>query len=134
VARERARGIDGRAENHVTRWAVLIFVTIMALGAVTVVAGRFFGKSGSRASTLVSVIAHWLAAYVLWSFAGGLAVRHGLLEVYHPTVFLLLAVIAGTWHYRVQVRLGREQGRMVFVGCQLAWLGILLAENGLFRN
>lgn len=116
------------------RFAVLTFVTIMALGGLMVVAARFFGKSGSRAATLVSVIAQWLAAYVLWSFAGGLAVRHGVLDVYHPTIFALVAVAAGTWHYRIQVRAGREQGRMVFVGCQLAWLAILLAENGLFRN
>ena len=106
----------------------------MALGALTVVAARFFGKSGSRAATLVSVIAQWLAAYVLWSFAGGLAVRHGWIEVYHPTAFAVTAVLAGIWHYRVQLRAGRERGRMVFVGCQLAWLVVLLAQNGLFRN
>ena len=117
-----------------TRWAFLTFATILALGALTVGAARFFGKSGSRASTLTSVIAQWLAAYVLWSFAGGLAVRHGFLEVYHPTIFGALAVVAAGWHYRVQVRAGREQGRIIFVGCQLAWLGVLLAENGLFRN
>ena len=117
-----------------TRFAVLTFVTIMALGALSVVAARFFGKSGSRSATLVSVIAHWLAAYVLWSFAGGLAVRHGILDVYHPTIFGLVAVLAGTWQYHIQVRAGREKGRMLFVGCQLAWLVVLLAQNGLFRN
>ena len=106
----------------------------MVLGGLTVVGARFLGKSGSRGAALVSVIAQWLAAYVLWSFAGGLALRHGLLEVYHPALFGVIAIAAGYWHYRVLVRAGREQGRMVFVGCQLAWLVFLLAENGLFRN
>jgi hypothetical protein len=116
-----------------TRWAVITFAVIMILGGLAVIGARFFGKSESRAATLVSVVAHWLAAYVLWSFAGGLAVRHGLIDVYHPTLFGVVAIVAGAWHYRVQLRRGREQGRMVFVGCQLAWLVVLLAENGLFR-
>ena len=126
------RGNGGAA--FVTRWALLTFVTIMALGALTVVAARFFGTSGSRAATLVSVVAHWLAAYVLWSFAGGLAVRHGVLDLYHPTLFVVMAVVAGAWQYRIELRAGREQGRIVFVGCQLVWLVILLAQNGLFGN
>ena len=106
----------------------------MGLGALTVVAARFFGTSGSRAATLVSVVAHWLAAYVLWSFAGGLAVRHGVLDVYYPALFAIMALVGGAWQYRIQLRAGREQGRIVFVGCQLAWLVAVLAQNGLFRN
>ena len=117
-----------------TRWAFITFAVILVLGGLAVVTARFFGKSESRASTLVSVVAHWLAAYVLWSFAGNLAVHHGLIVVYHTTLFGVVAIAAGVWHYRVQVRAGREQGRMVFVGCQLAWLVALLAENGLFSS
>jgi hypothetical protein len=117
-----------------TRWALLAFVIVLLLGAATVVVARFFGRSESRASILVSVIAHWLCAYVLWTFAAGLANRYGVLTIYDSYLFVLLAVIVGSWHYRVRVARGREQGLVVFVGGQLAWLVILLARNGVFTQ
>lgn len=117
-----------------TRWALVTFVLIMGLGAATVVAARFFGRSDSRASVLVSVIAHWLAAYVLWTFGAGLAHRYGLLAAYDSYLFVVLAVVVGFWHYRVRLARGREPGLVVFVGGQLAWLVILLVQNGVFRQ
>ena len=75
-----------------TRWALATLLALLALGVVTVALARFFGKSGSRASVVVSVAAHWLAAYVLWSFAGGLAVTAGLFSAYHNTPFAAIGV------------------------------------------
>jgi hypothetical protein len=86
----------------------------------------------ARASTLVSVVACWLGAYVLWTFAGGLAVHYGLLGTYHGAVFGLVAVAGGVWHYRAQVRAGYPRGLAVFVGVQLAWLAVVLLQNGVF--
>jgi hypothetical protein len=117
-----------------TRWALLTFVIILLLGAAAVVVARFFGRSQSRASILVSVIAYWLCAYVLWTFAAGLAHRYGVLTTYDSYLFVVLAVIVGAWHYRVRVTRGREQGLVVFVGGQLAWLVILLVQNGVFTQ
>lgn len=117
-----------------TRWALLTFVAVLALGVATVLIARFFGRSDSRASALVSVIAHWLAAYVLWTFAAGLAQRYGVLAAYDSYFFVVLALVVGFWHYRVHVARGREQGLVVFVGGQLAWLVILLVQNGVLRH
>jgi uncharacterized PurR-regulated membrane protein YhhQ (DUF165 family) len=117
-----------------TRWALLTFVTILALGAATALLARFFGRSESRASVVVSVISHWLAAYVLWTFAAGLGHRYGLLAAYDSYLFVILAVVVGFWHYRVRLARGREQGLVVFVGGQLAWLVIVLVQNGVFRQ
>ena len=117
-----------------TRWALLTFLAILILGAATVVVARFFGRSESRASILVSVITHWLAAYVLWTFAAGLAHRSGALAAYDPYLFVVLALVVGFWHYRVRVTRGREQGLVVFVGGQLTWLVIVLVQNGVFRQ
>lgn len=117
-----------------TRWALLTFVVIFGLGAAAVLVARFFGRAESRASILVSVIAHWLAAYVLWTFAAGLARHYGAIANYDAYLFVLLAVIVGFWHYRTRVTRGREQGLAVFVAGQLAWLVILLAQNGVFRQ
>jgi hypothetical protein len=98
-----------------------------------VVVARFFGRSESRASILVSVIAHWLGAYVLWTFAAGLAHRYGVLAAYDSYLFVVLAVVVGFWHYRMRVARGREHGLAVFVAGQLAWLVILLVQNGFVR-
>ena len=117
-----------------TRWALLTFVTILILGAATVVVARFFGRSQSRASILVSVVSHWLAAYVLWTFAAGLAHRYGVLAAYDSYLFVVFAVVVGFWHYRVRLARGREQGLVVFVGGQLAWLVIVLVQNGVFSQ
>lgn len=116
-----------------TRWAFAALGVLLAAGVAAVAIARVFGRSGSRVSVLLSVIAHWLGAYVLWSFAGGLATSHGLLAAYHGAFFGLLAVAGGLWHYRVAVRAGREQGLAVFVGGQLVWLMIVLVQNGLLR-
>jgi hypothetical protein len=71
-----------------------------------------------------------LSAWVLWSFAGGLAARHGVLETYDGTLFALVAALGGFWQYRTQVQQGRERGLAVFVAAQLRWLGVVLLQNG----
>jgi hypothetical protein len=70
----------------------------------------------------------------LWGLVGGLAVRSGVLSVYEPGLYAVLAVAAGIWQYRTRVRTGPERGRLIFVGSQLLWLVILLAQNGLFTG
>ena len=117
-----------------TRWALLTFVVIMGLGAAGVLVARFFGRSDSRASVLVSVVAHWLAAYVLWTFAGGLGQRYGVLAAYDSYLFVILAVVVGYWHYRIRLARGPEPGLAVFVAGQLAWLVVLLVQNGVFKQ
>ncbi len=86
----------------------------------------------ARASLLLSVVAAWLGAYVVWTFAGGLALHYGLLGTYHGALFAPVAAIGGVCHYRVQARAGREGGLAVFVGVQLAWLAVVLLQNGAF--
>ena len=56
-----------------TRWALLTLGAFIVLGVIGVATARFFGKSGSKLSIQISVAAYWFAAYVLWSFAAGLA-------------------------------------------------------------
>ncbi len=116
------------------RWVLLTFLTILALGVAATLVGRFLGRPESRASVLVSVIAHWLGAYVLWTFAAGLAHRYGVLSAYDSYLFVILAVVVGFWHYRMRIERGPQQGLAVFVGGQLAWLVILLIQNGLLRQ
>ena len=117
-----------------TRFTVLTLLLIFFGGALAVGIARFFGRRESRASILVSVIAHWLGAYVLWTFAAGLAHRYGALAAYDSYLFVILAVVVGFWHYRTCIARGRQQGLAVFVGGQLAWLLILLVQNGLLRQ
>lgn len=117
-----------------TRWAVLTFVAVMVAGAGSVALARLLGKSGSCASVLVSVVAHWLGAWVIWSFAGGLALRYGVLTTYEGAWFAVVALIGAIAHYRVEVRAGREQGLMVFVGAQLLWLVVVLLQNGVLGS
>src|SRR5439155_6525080 len=109
-------------------------LTIVALAVAASMVGRFFGRPQSRASVLVSVIAHWLAAYVLWTFGAGLAHRYGVLAAYDSYLFVILALVVGFWHYRTAIARGRQQGLAVFVAGQLAWLVILLVQNGIFRS
>ena len=116
-----------------TCWAFATLGVLLAAGVAAVAIARLFGRPGSRGSMLVSVIAHWLGAWVLWSFAGGLATSYGLLTAYHGALFGALAVAGGLWHYRVALRAGREQGLAVFVGGQLVWLAIVLVQNGVLR-
>ena len=113
-----------------TRWAFILTVVLIAGGAAAVWWARARGKSGSRASVLVSVLSGWLAAYVLWSVAGGLAARYGVLTTYNGPLFAAVAVVAGAWQYHTQVRQGRERGLTIFVAAQLVWLVVVIVQNG----
>jgi hypothetical protein len=114
-----------------TRWAVT-FAVVLVVGSATVVwFARRLGKSGSRASILLSVVAGWIAAWALWTMAGGLAAQYGVITRYDSAVFAALAVGAGIVQYNAQVRQGREHGLAVFVGAQLLWLAVVMARNGL---
>jgi len=106
----------------------------MLIGAATIFVARLLGKSGSRASLVVTIVAHWLGAYVLWSFLGGLALHYRVLTAYDGALFALLALGVGYWQYVTVVTRGRERGLLVFVGGQLAWLVILLYQNGMLWN
>lgn len=117
-----------------TRWTLPTLALVLIVGLFGVSLARALGWSGSRASSLVSVVAQWLTAWALWSLAGGLALRVGLLDVYEPTAFTALALVGGIWHYRTVVHSGRERGRVIFVGVQLVWLVVLLVQNGVFKN
>ena len=116
------------------RWAASTLLAALAVAALTMLAARVLGRRHSGASTLVSVIALWAGAFVLWSFAGGLALHYGLLTAYSGQVFALVAVAGGICHYRTAVRSGRERGLTVFVAVQLAWLVVVLAQNGAFSG
>jgi hypothetical protein len=118
----------------VTRWAFALTGAIIVLGCLAIWTARFFGRSGSRLSVLVSVLSGWVSAYVLWSFAGGLAARYGFLESYNGGFFSLFALVSGMWQYRAQVSHGRERGLTVFIAAQLVWLAIVLFQNGALRN
>jgi len=41
-----------------------------------------------------------------------------------------VVVIGGVWHYRTQRSSGYPSGLAVFVGVQLAWLALVLFQNG----
>jgi hypothetical protein len=117
----------------VTRWVFSALVVVLAVGALTVFASRMLGRT-SRASIVMSVIAHWLGAFVLWSFMGGLAQHYGILASYPGSFFGLVALGGGIWHYHTILRAGRERGLTVFVGVQVAWAVVVLAQNGLFSS
>jgi hypothetical protein len=111
---------------------VAALVVVLLLAGATVALARVRGKSGSRASILLSVVAHWLAAYALWTLAGAVALRWGLLHAYDSTWFGALALALGAWQYRARLRAGPEPALAIFVAGQLAWLLIVGAQNGLF--
>jgi hypothetical protein len=113
-----------------TRWAFALAAVLLLGGVVTVAVARRLGKSGSRPSVFVSVLALWIAAWALWGLVGGLAAQYGLLERYDSTLFAVLAVMAGALQYHTQVRQGRERGLTVFVGAQILWLVVVMARNG----
>src|SRR2546427_4768724 len=69
------------------RWALATIAALLFLGIAVAAAARFFGRPGSRASIFVSVVSAWLGAWVLWSFAGGLLLRYGVLSTYHGPPF-----------------------------------------------
>jgi hypothetical protein len=116
---------------RVTRWALVTLGVLLLLGVVTVALARLFGKPGSRGSVLVSIVSRWLAAYVLWSFGGGLARTYGVLVEYYTPAFAIIALLGAIFEYRARVRAGRERGLAIFVGVQLAWLVFVLLQNGL---
>jgi len=115
----------------VTRWALLTLGAFILLGVVGIATLRFFGKSGSKLSIQVSIAAHWLAAYVLWSFAAGLAAKYHVIAEYEAGWFVLFALVGAWWHYRARLSGGLERGLAVFVGAQLVWLVLILYRNGL---
>jgi hypothetical protein len=114
----------------VKRWVWLAAGLIVLGGLVALGAARMAGRQGSRPATVLSVVTMWLAAWVLWGFAGGLAAHYGALAKYDGTLFTALAIAGGVWQYRTQVRQGRQQGLAVFVAGQLLWLGVVLVQNG----
>ena len=113
-----------------TRWVLVALGTVLLLGLAVAAAERFLGRPGSRASILVSVVASWLGAWILWSFAGGLLVHGGVLATYQGAFFAPVALLGALAQYRVYVRAGRVEGLVVFVGGQLAWLAVVLVQNG----
>jgi hypothetical protein len=114
-----------------SRWALATLVVLFLLGVGAVTLGRLFGKSGSRASVGVSIVAHWLAAYVLWSFAAGLAVTAGLLTTYQSAAFAAICLLGAVFQYRAHLQGGRDRALAIFVGVQLAWLVFVLFQNGM---
>jgi hypothetical protein len=115
----------------VTRLALAALGTLLVLGLAVIALARLRGKSMSRGSVVVTIVARWLAAYVLWSFAGGLALTYGLLAAYHSPAFAAVTLLGAIFEYRTHVRLGRERGLVIFVGVQLAWLALVLFQNGI---
>ena len=113
------------------RWIWLAGAAIVGGSLLALFASRLLGRPGSRPAMLISVVTSWLGAWVLWSFVGGLAARHGVLGTYDGTLYALLAAVGGFWQYRVQLGHGREPGLAIFVGAQLLWLGVVLLQNGL---
>jgi hypothetical protein len=114
-----------------SRWALATLTVLFLLGVGAVTLARLFGKSGSRASVGVSIIAHWLAAYVLWSFAAGLAVSAGLLTTYQTAAFAAICLLGALFQYRAHLQAGRDRGLAIFFGVQLAWLVFVLFQNGM---
>lgn len=114
------------------RWAASTLLAVLAIAGLTMLGARVLGRRNPRASILVSVLALWLGAFVLWNFAGGLALHYGLLTAYSSQIFAVVALGGGLWHYRTAIRSGRERGLTVFLGIQVAWLVIVLAQNGVF--
>ena len=114
-----------------TRWALVTLGVLLLLGIATIALARLLGKSESRGSVVVTVVSRWLAAYVLWSFAGGLARTYALLVEYYTPAFAVIALLGAIFEYRTRIRAGRERGLVIFVGVQLAWLVFVLLQNGL---
>ena len=112
------------------RWIWVAGGVVIAGSLVALGAARVLGRRGSRPATLLSVVTGWLAAWALWTFTGGLAARHGLLQTYDATFYAAVAAVGGVWQYRTQVQHGRERGLAVFVAAQLLWLAVVLLRNG----
>jgi hypothetical protein len=115
-------------------------VTLAALALLALAGGgaaalaRLRGTGHPRASLLLSVLAQWLGAYVLWTFAGALLLAAGIIGRYDATLFGLLALALGFWQYRVRRQVGRDAAVLVFLSGQLAWLIVVLVQNGFFAR
>jgi hypothetical protein len=118
----------------VKRWVWLAAGLLVLAGVAGLGAARLAGRRGSRPSALLTVISAWLAAWVLWGFAGGLAARSGVLDTYDGTLFAILAIAGGVWQYRTHVRQGREPALAIFVAGQLLWFGVVLLQNGVLSR
>jgi len=118
----------------VIRWVASSLLAVLVITGLCALGARLLGRRHARGSLLVSVIALWMGAFVLWNFAGGLALHYGLLTSYSGHLFTLVALGGGIWHYRTAVASGRERGLTVFVGIQVAWLVVVLLQNGAFRG
>jgi hypothetical protein len=118
----------------VKRWVWLAAGLLVLAGVAGLGAARLAGRRGSRPSALLTVISGWLAAWVLWGFAGGLAARTGVLDTYDGTLFAILAIAGGVWQYRTHVRQGREPALAIFVAGQLLWFGVVLLQNGVLSR
>jgi hypothetical protein len=118
----------------VTRFTLATLAALFVLGAIGVVVARVFGASGSRPAAVVTVTSHWIAAWVLWTFVGALAVRGGVMTAYEPAVFGVVALCGGWLQYRALVGGARDRARAIFVGGQLGWLVVVLVQNGLLAS
>src|SRR5207245_7202414 len=98
----------GVPQGRMTRWALSVLMSMLLLGAAMMMAARLLGRSGSRGALVMSIVARWLGAYVLWSFVGGLALRYRVLTVYDGALFALLALGGGYWASATAVTRGRE--------------------------
>jgi hypothetical protein len=114
----------------VTRLGLVTLGAVIALATLGIVVARAFGGSGSRASALFTVASQWLGAWVVWSFAGSLALQAGLIHVYEPAIFAAVALAGAWWQYRTLVTGARDRALAIFVGGQLAWLVFVMVQNG----
>src|SRR5256712_13089524 len=110
--------------TQVTRWALATLGALLVLGIATVAFARFFGKSGSRASIGVSVVSHWLAAYLPWSFPARVAPTFGPLATSYSAAFAAVCLLGAVRPYPAPGRAGRRRGRKTFRRLQLARLGL----------
>lgn len=117
-----------------TRPGLAALVVLVLAGLAAVAVSRRRGAGDSPPALLVSVTAQWLGAYVLWTFAGGLLVALGVIGRYDTTLFGLLALALGVWQYRVRRQGGAEAAVLVFLCGQLAWLVVVLVQNGFFAR
>ena len=115
-----------------TRWGLATLGALLVIGAAGVVLARFFGASGSRPAAMVTIASHWIAAWVLWTFAAGIAMRAGVVTAYEPALFAVVALGGAMFQYRALTAGAADRARAIFVGAQLAWLVVVLAQNGLF--
>jgi hypothetical protein len=115
-----------------TRWGLVALLVILAVGTLGVFFARVFGASSSRASALVRVASQWVAAWVLWTFLGALALKSGVLATYEPAIFGVIALAGGWLQYRTLVQGAPDRARAIFVGVQLTWLVVLAVQNRLF--